>query len=96
MGSTFQTSASQLLAIGILQGLAAGTLLFVTFYEVSFLPQKKQEHLFIFMLSSIFPSKVLASDKLKKYGMGGLVGALGTSLLSFYFRNIWELLCKKS
>ena len=37
------------------------------------------------MLSSIFPSKVLASDKLKKYGMGGLVGALGTSLLTFYF-----------
>ena len=37
------------------------------------------------MLSSIFPSKVLASDKLKKYGMGGLVGALGTSLLTFLF-----------
>ena len=56
------------------------------FMRYPFLPQGKQEeHLFIFMLSSIFPSKVLASDKLKKYGMGGLVGALGTSLLTFYF-----------
>ena len=48
---------------------------------------KQEEHLFISMLSNIFTSKVLASDKLKKYGMGGLVGALGTSLLTFYFRN---------
>ena len=46
---------------------------------------KQEEHLFISMLSNIFTSKVLASDKLKKYGMGGLVGALGTSLLTFLF-----------
>merc|ERR1719348_1294398 len=51
-----EASGSHLLAIAILQGLAAGTLLYVTFYEV------------------------LASDKLKKYGMGGLVGALGICL----------------
>ena len=30
-----QASGSHLLAIAILQGLAAGTLLYVTFYEVS-------------------------------------------------------------
>merc|ERR1719412_480965 len=45
-------SGEHILVIGVLQGLAAGTLLYITFFEV------------------------LARDKLTKYGMSGLVGAL--------------------
>ena len=45
-------SGQHILVIGVLQGLAAGTLLYITFFEV------------------------LARDKLTKYGMSGLVGAL--------------------
>jgi len=47
-----QASGGHILVIGALQGLAAGTLLYITFYEV------------------------LARDKLAKYGMSGLLGAL--------------------
>jgi len=45
-------SGESILINGILQGLAAGTLLFITFFEV------------------------LARDKLTKYGMSGIVGAI--------------------
>jgi len=45
-------SGQHILVIGVLQGLAAGTLLYITFFEV------------------------LARDKLNKYGMSGLAGAL--------------------
>jgi zinc transporter ZupT len=47
-----QASGEHVLVIGMLQGLAGGTLLYITFFEV------------------------LARDKLSKYGMSGLVGAL--------------------
>ena len=49
-------SGGHVLLIGILQGLAAGTLLYITFFEV------------------------LARDKLTKYGMSGLAGALAVML----------------
>merc|ERR1719295_418828 len=51
-----EDSGSHVLAIGVLQGLAAGTLLYITFFEV------------------------LSRDKLIKYGMSGLVGALAVVL----------------
>jgi len=47
-----EESGEHILINGILQGLAAGTLLFITFFEV------------------------LARDKLTKYGMSGIVGAI--------------------
>merc|ERR1711915_744953 len=47
-----EASGEHILVIGVLQGLAAGTLLYITFFEV------------------------LARDKLTKYGMSGLVGAI--------------------
>merc|ERR1712020_588058 len=49
-------SGQHILVIGVLQGLAAGTLLYITFFEV------------------------LARDKLTKYGMSGLLGALAVML----------------
>merc|ERR1719153_674024 len=51
-----QASGEQILIIGVLQGLAGGTLLYITFFEV------------------------LARDKLSKYGMSGLLGALAVML----------------
>ena len=51
-----ELSALYFLIISILQGLAAGTLLYITFFEV------------------------LARDKLDKYGMSGLLGALAIIL----------------
>ena len=57
-----QASGQHILIIGVLQGLAAGTLLYITFFEV------------------------LSRDKLDKYGMSGLLGAvaimLGFSLMA--------------
>jgi len=47
-----EESGEHILINGILQGLAAGTLLFITFFEV------------------------LARDKLNKYGMSGILGAI--------------------
>jgi len=58
-------SGGHILAIGILQGLAAGTLLYITFFEV------------------------LARDKLTKYGMSGLAGALAV-ILGFAFMGGME------
>merc|ERR1712142_1116991 len=49
-------SGEHILVIGVLQGLAAGTLLYITFFEV------------------------LARDKLSKYGMSGLVGAMAVMI----------------
>jgi len=49
---TDKASGEQLLVVAVLQGLAGGTLLYITFFEV------------------------LARDKLSKYGMSGIVGAL--------------------
>ena len=49
---TENASGEHILVIGVLQGLAAGTLLYITFFEV------------------------LSRDKLTKYGMSGLVGAI--------------------
>jgi len=51
-----EASAQHIFLIGVLQGLAAGTLLYITFFEV------------------------LSRDKLTKYGMSGLVGALAVVL----------------
>merc|ERR1719450_927818 len=51
-----EASGQQVLIIGVLQGLAGGTLLYITFFEV------------------------LARDKLGKYGMSGLLGALAIML----------------
>merc|ERR1719430_1579892 len=51
-----QAGGVHLLIIGILQGVAAGTLLYITFYEV------------------------LSRDKLAKYGMSGLFGAIAVLL----------------
>ena len=51
-----EASGQHILIIGVLQGLAAGTLLYITFFEV------------------------LSRDKLGKYGMSGLVGALAVIL----------------
>jgi len=51
-----QASGQHILIIGVLQGLAAGTLLYITFFEV------------------------LSRDKLDKYGMSGLLGALAIML----------------
>ena len=51
-----EASAQHIFLIGVLQGLAAGTLLYITFFEV------------------------LSRDKLEKYGMSGLVGALAVVL----------------
>ena len=51
-----QASGQHVLIIGVLQGLAAGTLLYITFFEV------------------------LARDKLSKYGMSGLLGAVAIIL----------------
>merc|ERR1719410_2482238 len=60
-----EDSGSHVLAIGVLQGLAAGTLLYITFFEV------------------------LARDKLTKYGMSGLAGALAV-ILGFAFMGGME------
>ena len=51
-----EASGQHILVIGVLQGLAAGTLLYITFFEV------------------------LARDKLAKYGMSGLLGALAVMI----------------
>merc|ERR1712020_231728 len=58
-------SGQHIHVIGVLQGLAAGTLLYITFFEV------------------------LARDKLTKYGMSGLAGALAV-ILGFAFMGGME------
>merc|ERR1719310_1370704 len=60
-----EASAQHIFLIGVLQGLAAGTLLYITFFEV------------------------LARDKLTKYGMSGLAGALAV-ILGFAFMGGME------
>ena len=51
-----QASGQHVLIIGVLQGLAAGTLLYITFFEV------------------------LSRDKMDRYGMSGLLGAVNIIL----------------
>ena len=60
-----QASGEQVMIIGVLQGLAGGTLLYITFYEV------------------------LSRDKLTKYGMTGILGALAV-MTGFMIMTIME------
>merc|ERR1712106_832963 len=60
-----QASGEHVRVIGVLQGLAGGTLLYITFFEV------------------------LARDKLAKYGMSGLLGALAV-MVGFTFMAAME------
>ena len=61
-----QASGSHLLAIAILQGLAAGTLLYVTFYEVGINIIKITMGIIIFVVVTIVPIIISSVGKLLK------------------------------